>query len=147
MDEQIILKQVDYASSDYEKMVGLRNAVLRIPFGRLLKPEELERDKAFTHFAAFNAQSEVVGTVLLSEHSPQEMRARQVAVRADMQGKGIGARLLAHVEEEARRRNYPQMILYARNAAIPFYERIGYTAEGDFFEEVGIPHIMMRKIF
>lgn len=146
MDEQIILKQVDYASSDYEKMVGLRNAVLRIPFGRILKPEELERDKAFTHFVAFNAASEVVGTVLLSEHSPQEMRARQVAVRADMQGKGIGAKLFVHVEGEARKHNYAEMVLHARNAAIPFYERIGYIAEGDFFEEVGIPHIMMRKV-
>lgn len=146
MDEPVILRQVAYASSDYEKMVGLRNAVLRIPFGRILKPEELARDKAFTHFAAFNSAGEVLGTVLLSEHSPQEMRARQVAVRADMQGRGIGAKLLAYVEAEARKLHYPQMILYARNAAIPFYERIGYVAEGDFFEEVGMPHIMMRKM-
>ena len=71
---------------------------------------------------------------------------RQVAVRADMQGRGIGAKLLAYAEAEARKRNYPQMILYARNAAIPFYERIGYVAEGDFFEEVGMPHIIMRKV-
>jgi predicted GNAT family N-acyltransferase len=136
---------VAFASDDYDKMVALRNAVLRVPLGRVLKPEELARDAQYTHLAAFNTAEEAIGTVLLSGESNIQARARQVAVRADMQGQGIGAKLMAYAEAEATMRGFAEMILHARNSAVHFYASIGYVAEGDFFEEAGIPHIFMRK--
>ncbi len=35
--------------------------------------------------------------------------------------------------------------MHARVCAITFYERCGYVCEGDVFEEITIPHIVMRK--
>jgi len=38
------------------------------------------------------------------------------------------------------------MVLHAREAAIPFYLRLGYELEGEPFTEVGIPHRRMVKL-
>jgi len=126
-------------------MVALRNAVLRVPLGRMLKPEELANDQHYTHLAAFDEAGEAVGTVLLSSQSPTQVRTRQVAVRGDMQGKGVGAKLMAYAEAEAVACGFDEVVLHARNTAMRFYESIGYRAEGEFFEEAGILHIFMRK--
>ena len=34
--------------------------------------------------------------------------------------------------------------LHAQTYAVKFYERFGFIAEGDEFEEAGIPHLQMR---
>ncbi len=36
-------------------------------------------------------------------------------------------------------------MLHGRVAVQPFYERLGYAACGEPFEEVTLPHIEMRK--
>lgn len=142
---RLTFRNVAFASDDYQKMVALRNAVLRVPLGRVLKPEELARDEHYTHLAAFDQDEEAVGTVLLSSENATQVRTRQVAVRSDMQGKGVGAKLMAYAEAEAVGRGFSEVVLHARNTAVRFYESIGYVAEGDYFEEAGIPHIFMRK--
>ena len=37
------------------------------------------------------------------------------------------------------------MTLHARQVAVPFYERLGYSIVGEPFEEVSIPHFKMEK--
>jgi len=51
-----------------------------------------------------------------------------LVVREDCQRQGIGAALLRHAEDEARRRGMTAVFLDARTDAIPFYERHGYAA-------------------
>jgi predicted GNAT family N-acyltransferase len=41
---------------------------------------------------------------------------------------------------------YRSVYLYAHVSAISFYERLGYVAEGEIFEESGAPHIFMRFV-
>ncbi len=36
-------------------------------------------------------------------------------------------------------------VLDAQIQALPFYEKLGYVAEGDVFMDAGIPHLLMRK--
>ena len=45
---------------------------------------------------------------------------------------------------EARRRDRPGITLAAQLQAIPFYERLGYLAEGPVFMDCDIPHRTMR---
>lgn len=142
---QITVQPVVYGEAAYHKMVACRNAVLRAPQGRHLTEEELARDKHYLHYAAFDAAGEVVGTVLLGALSDTVVRARQVSVRDAMQGLGVGARMMAFVEAEAQAQGFTQMVLHARQTAVPFYSRIGYVAEGEYFEESGLPHIRMTK--
>jgi predicted GNAT family N-acyltransferase len=141
----ITVREVVFASEDYRRMIACRNKVLREPMGRTLSEQELARDASLRHFAAFDAQGSVVGTVLLESQTDTRLRARQVSVHPTVQGKGVGALLMRFVEETGRKEGFTEMVLHARETAVPFYMRLGYIAEGDFFEESTLPHIFMRR--
>lgn len=68
----------------------------------------------------------------------------RLAVVSEHRGQGIGARVLALLLEEATRRKLQRVYLHAQVNALPFYERFGFTAEGDTFDEAGIAHRRMR---
>ena len=68
-----------------------------------------------------------------------------VAVRADRRGRGHGAAVLAELERAAAARGQVAVELHAQVTARGFYERAGYTAVGEPYEEVGIVHLGMRK--
>jgi predicted GNAT family N-acyltransferase len=71
----------------------------------------------------------------------------RMAVLSPWRGRGVGASLLATLTEYARERGHGQAILNAQVSAIPFYERYGYTATGEVFEEAGIAHrVMVRAL-
>ena len=70
---------------------------------------------------------------------------RQLAVAAELQGQGIGTALVEFAEALAREIGYRRMILHARETAVPFYEKQGYSIIGEGFEEVTIPHWAMEK--
>jgi predicted GNAT family N-acyltransferase len=38
-----------------------------------------------------------------------------------------------------------EVFLHAQVQALPFYEKAGFRAEGEVFDEAGIPHRRMRK--
>lgn len=70
---------------------------------------------------------------------------RQVAVVRELRGQGIGKALVAYAEALARKLGYRRMILHARETAVGFYEKLGYSRVGDRFEEVTIAHWTMEK--
>lgn len=147
MAPHFTIETVVYGSEDYQKMVALRNAVLRLPLGLTLSEPELERDRDMTHLAAISEEGGVIGTALLTQTQNGEAWVRQVCVAPEFHGLGIGARLMERAEDEARKQGFAQMVVMARDSAEPFYQRIGYMPEGDYFAEQGIPHIQMRKSF
>jgi predicted GNAT family N-acyltransferase len=57
----------------------------------------------------------------------------------------VGAAVLRHLEELARRRGCRVVELHAQLSAREFYERAGYAAHGEVYTEAGIEHIDMRK--
>lgn len=70
---------------------------------------------------------------------------RQVAVASDCQRQGIGKALVSYAERYAAQHGYTEITAHARESALPFYEKLGYTRSGDRFVELGIPHIEVRK--
>ena len=47
---------------------------------------------------------------------------------------------------EAVRRGLPEVEIHAQLGARGFWERAGYTAVGEEFEEAGIRHVSMRRV-
>lgn len=129
----------------YIASVACRNAGLREPMGRRLTPEELAKDVDLRHFVVMDGEGAVVGTVLLQVISEDVARARQVSVREAARGQGVGRFMFACFEELCRNAGFGEVILHAREQAVPFYEKIGYAIEGGYFDEIGLPHILMRK--
>lgn len=140
----LVIRPVIHGSADYAAAVNLRRAILRTPLGLDFTSAQLAAETSDIHLAAFE-DAELVGTVLLSSYDDQTMKLRQMAVDDAMQGQGVGAQLLAAAEAETRAAGKTRITLAARVTAQPFYARNGYTATGDVFEEVTLPHIVMQK--
>jgi predicted GNAT family N-acyltransferase len=68
-----------------------------------------------------------------------------MAVIASHRGTGLGAFVLDALEREAVAHGISHIKLSAQLHARGFYERCGYTAHGDIYDDVGIPHIDMEK--
>lgn len=122
----------------------MRRRILRTPLGLDFDPEELEKEVRDLHVAGFEL-ARLVGCLVLSPVSSDEIKMRQVAVDEEIQGRGIGTELVLYSERLARDRGYRRMILHARDTAVPFYNRLNYAPDGEPFEEVTIPHQAMVK--
>jgi len=107
-----------------------------------------------THFVAYT-EGEPVGAARLrpadgtdptpaSDGGPPG-KAERVAVAADSRGEGWGRRLMNAVEARARETGFDRVTLHAQTHVRGFYERLGYEAHGEEFEEAGIPHVAMDK--
>ena len=71
----------------------------------------------------------------------------RVCVLAEMRGKGIGALLIeAAVREFAANPAIGKVKLSAQINALTFYERLGFTAEGDEYLDAGIVHRDMFRM-
>jgi GNAT superfamily N-acetyltransferase len=67
-------------------------------------------------------------------------RLRGMAVQPDLQGRGVGARLLAALVQRARDDGYQVVWANGRDSALGFYRRHGWQVVGDGFESIGLPH-------
>ena len=113
--------------------------------------EELEwdgLDEVCTHFIALPEEGApadaALGTARLWISEEGKAKAQRVAVHKRARGQGIGHLLMAALEAEAARLGHQEVILGAQVSALGFYEKRGYQAYGDLFDDAGIPHRMMK---
>ncbi|MHA3979804.1 GNAT family N-acetyltransferase [Halovulum sp. GXIMD14794] len=109
-------------------------------------PEEEEFDEhdiSATHIVAI-AEGEVVGTLRLVS-AVEHVKIGRVAVRKSARGRGIARAMLAYGMESARRRGWEKFHLAAQLDKLAFYERLGFVAYGEVFDDAGIPHKSMRN--
>jgi ElaA protein len=64
----------------------------------------------------------------------------RVAVLKEARGQGIGAALIRAAVEELTARGLARAKLGSQTHAIPFYEGLGFVAEGPVYDDAGIPH-------
>ncbi len=142
--DQVTIRELTADSPEYEQVYQLREDILRTPLGLSLKDEDLSAEKNEMILAALRDER-VIGCVLLQPVNDMTVKFRQMAIAANEQNKGIGSMLLEEAEKTAWKAGFERIVLHARKTAASFYEEAGYTAEGDVFEEVGIPHLFMEK--
>jgi predicted GNAT family N-acyltransferase len=87
----------------------------------------------------------VIATCRLRELGGGEWKLERMVVDRRVRRLGVGARLLAGAQREARERGAGEMVLHAQRRAEAFYASQGYVAEGDTFLEAEIEHVRMRK--
>ncbi|RBY88387.1 GNAT family N-acetyltransferase [Blastococcus sp. TF02A-26] len=110
-------------------------------------PPELEQDA--TDAVAVRAVGRdgsglVVATGRLFERDGRGVIGR-MAVDAGARGAGHGAAVLAVLHGEALRMGLAEVEIHAQLSARGFWERAGYTAVGEEYEEAGIRHVTMRR--
>lgn len=106
-------------------------------------PREMEADDddpRSLHVLARTSDGTPIGTGRLTPGG----RIGRMAVLHDWRGRGVGAVLLDTLLDQARARRLGMVQLHAQRDAVPFYRHHGFEADGDEFEEAGIPHIVMH---
>ncbi|MDB5201615.1 MAG: GCN5-related N-acetyltransferase [Ferruginibacter sp.] len=138
------LKQIDHGTKEYQQMVHLRNQILRQPLGLSFTKEELEKEKDNILIGAFD-EDDMLGCCMLTKLDEHTLQVRQMAVNNNLQGKGIGAAIMAYAENVSRDKGFKKLVMHARNTAIGFYEKFGFRVKGGEFTEVNLPHHVMEK--
>jgi N-acetylglutamate synthase-like GNAT family acetyltransferase len=137
-------KIIKQDTEEYRQMIDLRITALLSPIGvpaHYIIPEKEKNDI----FIVALEQSEIIGCCILTPIDNEQVQLRQMAVRADYQGKGIGAQIIKFGEQTARQNGFSELSMNARNPVIAFYEKSGYAITGSEFFEVGIAHHKMKK--
>jgi predicted GNAT family N-acyltransferase len=106
-------------------------------------PEELERDDLDAHCHHVLARDDRGQPIGCGRLTPQHKIGR-MAVRQSWRGHGVGAAMLRELVEKARALGWPEVSLGAQLPAIGFYERQGFCAYGEVFDDAGIAHRAMR---
>jgi predicted GNAT family N-acyltransferase len=115
-------------------------------------PPEIEQDDAdatAVHVVGRDAAGRVVATGRLLERPGPDGASVAVigrmAVDPTVRARGHGAAVLAELHRQAVLRGHRTVELHAQVSARGFYERAGYTAVGEEYEEAGIGHVTMRR--
>lgn len=138
------IRLFDTDSPEYHEMVDLRLNVLLRPIGAPASYINSEKERSDFLVGAFD-QGTLIGCCVLSPRNKELIQLRQMAVRPDYQGKGVGAAIVAFAEMIAKEKGFRRLMMHARDVVIPFYEKSGYIITSEQFSEVGIEHHRMEK--
>jgi len=129
--------------ADWEACYAIRKTVFVEEQAVPLELELDEYDDVATHFLLRDGDAPLATARLLDKHGLAKIG--RVAVLKEARGRGLGLVLMRAVLEEARRQGFTEAVLDSQTYAIPFYERLGFVAEGEEFDDAGIPHSLMRR--
>ncbi len=138
-------REIVFGSGEFAQEIALRDRILRAPLGLSLCDEDVEREREQLHFGLFAPPGELAACAIAAPLSPISARIRQMAVAEKYQRQSHGRDLMRQLECELLRRGFRQLSLHARLPVVPFYLDAGFTAQGEDFVEVGIPHRRMVK--
>lgn len=124
--------------------LAIRHAVFVVEQGVDARLERDACDATALHFLAVCGHVPV-GTarvVMMSDRTSAKIG--RVAVLDAARGQGIGAALMRAIIEHASLGGIASFELHAQIQARTFYEQLGFSVEGEPFEEAGLPHVAMR---
>lgn len=133
------------SDSEWKAYYALRFNVLREPWNQPLGSEVLADEDQAIHAIAVE-DGEVLGVARMHESAEKQGQVRCVATATAVQGKGIGKAIMAYLEDQARAKGWTEIVLEARENAVPFYQAIGYVIIAESYLLFGeIQHYRMSK--
>jgi len=130
---------------DWESYYRLRFTILRAPWNQPLGSEVLTDESEAIH-AMVMEDNQIIGVARMHKSGENQGQVRCVAVAAEAQGKGVGKAIMLHLEEKAKEMGMQEIVLEARENAVPFYKSIGYVIEKESYLLFGeIQHYRMKK--
>lgn len=137
---------IDFGSSRYNELVELRYKILLEPLGLKFLDSFRAKEANYLHIGCIEQlDDKLVGGLILAPIDNEKIRLMQVAVDTIYRGEGIGRELVQYAEKRAKEAGYTQIIMHAMLSVVGFYEKMGYHAEGDTFDEQGITFLKMVK--
>ena len=131
--------------SEWKAYYALRFNVLREPWNQPHGSEVLADEDQAIHAIAVEEEI-VLGVARMHESASLQGQVRCVAVATDQQGKGIGKAIMGALETQAKAKGWNEIVLEARENAVPFYKSLGYQIEQESYLLFGeIQHYRMKK--
>lgn len=140
---EIEFKIIAHGSEVWKEAVTLREEILRKPLGSKFFIEELEEEKNHIQVIGLFNQELIATAVLVPEE--EKIKMQRVVVSTSLRNLNVGSKMMCFCESLCKNEGYKLVYCHARNSAVNFYLKNGYTGEGEYFEEDGIPHLKMKK--
>ena len=103
----------------------------------------VEGDPQGLHYGIYiDKELACVASLFISEKS---VRLRKFATLERFQGKGLGSFMLNHLIGEMKEKANTHFWFDARESALDFYKRFGFTKEGKRFFKSEVPYFKMSK--
>jgi ribosomal protein S18 acetylase RimI-like enzyme len=105
-------------------------------------PAELELDEfdpSASHTLAY-LNGRCIGTGRLVDLGNRQAQIGRMAVLAKFRNQGVGRQILEGLVRLAQSQGAESIILHSQVSAIPFYEKLGFQAQGPAYDEAGIAH-------
>lgn len=132
---------------EWESYYRLRFKILREPWNQPQGSEVLADESDAIH-AMVTANNQVIGVARMHKSGENQAQVRCVAVANEAQGRGVGKAIMLYLEVKAKEMGIQEIILEARENAVPFYTSIGYVIEKESYLLFGeIQHYRMKKEF
>lgn len=141
-----MLVQRVVSSAEYAESLAIRRTVF---IEELSVPENLEADSWDGSMEVFllrpDASRAAVATGRYRAKGALGKFERIATLKA-WRGRGLGRLLMEAMESDIRTR-YPDLLpfMHAQEDAVPFYQKIGWSAVGERFTEAGIAHRIMIR--
>ena len=110
---------------------------------------DVDKEKGTFHVGVFK-EGEVVsiGTFLVQKNEKfdkeKQYRLRAMATSPKVRGEGFGQKVIDFAVKELQKRNEEVLWCDARKVALGFYEKMGFTIIGDYYDVPKIgPHKLM----
>jgi len=132
---------------EFEQYYLLRWQVLRQPWGQVLGSERDSLEQESFHRIIIDENNKVLAVGRLEKTSQFSGKIRFMAVCESAQGQGLGRKIIETLEQQAQILGITDLSLNARENALCFYQKLGYTSMGFshlLFDE--IKHFSMNKI-
>jgi GNAT superfamily N-acetyltransferase len=136
-DVQAIETLVRNAYSKYIERIGKPPAPMTADYSQLVDEGDVW---------VLELDGDVVGLIILKSEA-DHLHLSNVAVSLAHQGRGLGSKLLAHAEAQARQRGFREMRLYTNELMhenLVVYGKLGWS-EYDRTEQDGFRRVFMKK--
>lgn len=132
---------------EWEQYYAMRYDVLRKPLNQPIGSERNDGDLIGIHFALYE-DGMLRAIARLDKVDETTAQTRFVAVDPVVQGKGFGKLIMDAVEAKSLARGDKKMILHARDYALQFYLRLGYTEIEKSYKLFDVlQHYLMEKVY
>ncbi len=129
---------------DLAHAIAIRRCVFIVEQG-VTEEEEIDGlDRQSRHYLVWLGD-EAVATARVRTVDGGKAKIERMAVLASYRRRGIGAKLMARIIDDAAAEGMASAALNAQCRVEDFYRNLGFTPEGEVFMDARIPHIRMVR--
>ena len=133
-------------AAELEAYFEFRWRHLRAPWDMPRGSEKDELEETATHLVARTELGEILGVGRVHRTAEGDAQIRYMATHDSHRGLGIGKAIVERLEQIALELGATQVIINARENALPFYQKLGYAVFSDSPTLIGtIRHKLMSK--